>query len=216
MPTRDIETTLKETFNHVIGVDEVGRGSLAGEVYVVACELPDSLEFLGKNMCYLRDSKKISELRREKMYNLFMDGKVLFEVGIATVNEIDALNILQATKLAMKRAIENLIARLKGSVAILVDGNFSPELKNCHIQCIPQGDSKESCISTASILAKVCRDRKMKEYATTYPDWAPEFFNSKGYGTKKHIEKIRLLYPNITPIHRKSFAPIKQLIGKVL
>ena len=183
----------------VCGVDEAGRGPLAGPVYAAAVILPDGLEDMGIN-----DSKKISEKKREQIYDTIIQNAVAYGIGYATETEIDEINILNATFLAMKRAVENM------GVApdlILVDGNRKPGTGYEEITVV-KGDAKSISIAAASILAKVSRDRYMRAIAEKYPEY--EFEKHKGYGTKLHYEKIEQY--GILPDHRKSF--LKKILNK--
>lgn len=176
----------------ICGVDEAGRGPLAGPVFVAAVVLPPNLMIDGLN-----DSKKLSEKKREILYDEIKSLAVACNVAFATEREIDEINILNATFLAMKRAITGL--NLQPDV-VLVDGNRSPDL-NVPTQTIVKGDSLSASIAAASILAKVERDRLMKNLSKKYPEY--NFEKHKGYGTKMHIDLIKKYGP--CEIHRKSF-----------
>ncbi len=185
----------------VAGVDEAGRGPLAGPVVASAVILPESGDFEGWD-----DSKKLSEKRRTAAFEEITGGAWLgleWSVGIAEVEEIERLNILRATHLAMERAVGGLETEPAIS---LVDGKhaqyFSPPQRP-----VVKGDSLSFSIAAASIVAKVTRDRIMLEAAETYPEYG--FENHKGYGTPEHIEKLRRHGP--CPIHRKTFEPVAQL-----
>lgn len=182
----------KDGFSCVCGVDEAGRGPLAGPVYAAAVVLPDSCDIEGLN-----DSKKLTEKKREALFDVIKESAVSCAVGIATVEEIDSINILNATFLAMSRAIEAL--NVEPDCA-LIDGNRAPKLD---IECrtIVKGDAKCPSIAAASVLAKVSRDRYMREMAEKYPQY--QFEKHKGYGTKLHYEMIEKY--GICPIHRKTF-----------
>lgn len=174
------------------GVDEAGRGPLAGDVYAAAVILPPGCELPGLN-----DSKKLSEKKREILFDLICEKAVAWSVGTASVEEIDHLNILQATFLAMKRAVEGLsvLPRLA-----LVDGSQNPPLP-VHSRAIVKGDGKSASIAAASILAKVSRDRYMKRLAEQYPQY--RFEQHKGYPTPLHYRLLDEFGPS--PVHRKSF-----------
>ena len=183
----------------VVGVDEAGRGPLVGSVVAGAVILPN--EFY---LPELTDSKKLSEKKREALYELITK-QCQWSVGESSPDEIDQINILQATMLAMKRAVENLNIQYN---QVLVDGNRCPDLQNC--TAIIKGDLTEPVISAASIVAKVTRDRQMLELDKQYPEYG--FAKHKGYGTKMHLEALNEFGP-IAGQHRTSFAPIKRLIG---
>lgn len=181
----------------VVGVDEAGRGPLAGNVVAAAVILKDNLKLEG-----LTDSKKISEKKREQLYKLITQN-CQWAVGIATIKEIDKINILQATMLAMRRAVEKLNVNYD---KVLVDGNRCPAVNNC--TAIIKGDLTQPVISAASIIAKVTRDREMVALDKKYPQYG--FAQHKGYGTKIHLEALKR-YGAIQGIHRESFAPIKEV-----
>ncbi len=185
-------------FTAVCGIDEAGRGPLAGPVYAAAVWLPEGLVIDGLN-----DSKKLSEKKREALFDVICENAVAYGIGFADEKEIDEINILQATYLAMRRAYENM---QKCCDYVLVDGNRMPEMP-VPGETIVKGDAKSPSIAAASILAKVSRDRLMLEYAKEYPEY--HFEKHKGYGTKVHTEA--LLKYGQCPIHRKSF--LKKLLG---
>jgi len=182
----------------VVGVDEAGRGPLAGPVIAAAVILDPK-----KNIDGVMDSKKLSEKKREILFDIICEEAIAYAIGRADVKEIDELNILQASLLAMQRAVNSL--HVKPAKA-LIDGNRCPQLY-CPAEAIIKGDDKVPAISAASILAKVTRDREMFGYDEKYPGYG--FAAHKGYGTKKHLAAIDEL--GITEIHRKSFAPIKNM-----
>lgn len=178
----------------VCGVDEAGRGPLAGDVYAAAVILPRGVEIEGVN-----DSKKLSEKKREKLFDVIQEKSLSWCIAAATVEEIDRLNILQATFLAMRRAVSGLDIHPE---LVLVDGNRNPFQGEAQkAQTIVGGDAKSASIAAASILAKVARDRYMKELASKYPQYA--FEKHKGYGTKLHYELLR--EHGISDVHRKTF-----------
>ena len=181
------------------GVDEAGRGPLAGEVYAAAVILNPNDPIDG-----LRDSKKLSPKRRSDLCIQIKQRSLAWSISFASVEEIDKLNILNATLLAMERAIARL--DILPEIA-LVDGNKAPSLKGIEVFTIIKGDQKEPCISAASIIAKVARDERLMVLDHIYPKWG--FKRHKGYGTKIHIEAIKKY--GITPLHRKSFEPIKSM-----
>lgn len=177
----------------IAGIDEAGRGPLAGPVVVGIAIMPEDSMIEGVN-----DSKKVSEKKREKLYDLITQEAIAWNVGIADQNEIDEINILNATKLALTRAIEGL--KIKPDL-ILVDALTNINTLGIPYKSIIKGDAKEYSIAAASILAKVTRDRMMREYDEIYPQYG--FSGHKGYGTAKHIAAIKEYGPCI--LHRKSF-----------
>jgi len=179
------------------GVDEAGRGPLAGPVVAAAVMLDESRPIAG-----LADSKKLSAARRDRLYDTIRAQALCCSVAQATVEEIDRLNILQATMLAMQRAVQGL--RLKPKL-VLVDGNRLPVL-DVRAEAIVQGDDKVQAISAASILAKVTRDRGLADLHEQYPLYG--FDRHKGYGTAQHLEALRRWGP--CPAHRRSFAPVTE------
>ena len=183
----------------IAGVDEAGRGPLAGPVVAAAVILDDLNPIKG-----LADSKKLTALRREKLYDEIRAKALCCSIALATAEEIDALNILQATLLAMKRAVEGL--RLKPN-KVLVDGNRLPTLVVL-AEAIVKGDALVPCISAASILAKVYRDRWCADYHLEYPLYG--FAGHKGYGTVAHL--VALQEHGACPQHRKSFAPVAKVL----
>ncbi len=185
-------------FKTVAGVDEAGRGPLAGPVCAAAVILPVDCVIEG-----LDDSKKLSEKKREKLYDIIIEKAISYNIQLVDNEVIDDINILNATYLAMTNAVNNLDVKPD---FVLIDGNrLPPELKTPS-EAIVKGDSKSMSIAAASILAKVTRDRLMLELASEYPEY--EFERHKGYGTKLHCEKLREFGP--CKIHRKTF------IGKIL
>lgn len=190
---------LNSCFEVICGIDEAGRGPLAGPVYAAAVILPKGHIVEGVN-----DSKKISEKKRDLLFDKIIDECVCYSIGTASEQEIDEINILQATFLAMRRAVEGL--EIKPDIA-LVDGNKKPGLDIAE-QTIVKGDSKSANIAAASIIAKVSRDRYMLEMAEKYPEY--QFEKHKGYGTKLHYEMLEKY--GISPIHRKTF--LKKLLQK--
>lgn len=182
----------------IAGVDEVGRGPLAGPVVAAAVILDSSRPISG-----LKDSKKLSERKREELSIIIKESSLCFAFGRASVEEIDKLNILQASLLAMKRAVLEL--RIQPTLA-LVDGTFCPDV-SCLVKAIIKGDQSVPVISAASIIAKVERDQEMQELDRIYPNYG--LAQHKGYPTKQHIEALKRF--GITPIHRLSFGPVKDL-----
>lgn len=184
-------------------MDEVGRGSLAGPVLAAAVILPENFTVTG-----LTDSKKLSAKRREELAKRIKYECVCYSIGSADSKEIDELNILQATMLAMTRAVESL--KVKPAL-VLVDGNRLPTLK-IPSKAMVGGDATVAEISAASIVAKVQRDAVMRVYAKYYPHYG--FESNAGYGTRKHLEAIA--NHGVTPIHRYSFAPVRNNINKLM
>ena len=187
------EKLYDDTGNKIIcGIDEAGRGPLAGNVYAAAVILPSGVLIEGVN-----DSKKLTEKKREYLFDVIKEKALSYSVSFSTPDEIEKYNILNATFLAMKRAVDGL--DMKADVA-LVDGNRLPDL-GIESHCIVKGDGLSESIACASILAKVTRDRVMKKEAEKYPEYG--FEKHKGYGTALHREMIKKYGP--CPIHRKSF-----------
>ena len=183
----------------IAGVDEVGRGPLAGPVVTAAVILPAEFD-----LPFLTDSKKLTEKRRAVLDTAIKEQALAWTIAEATVEEIDQINILQATMLAMQRAVGDL--SIKPDM-VLVDGNRAPDF-GIQAKPIVGGDGLEPSISAASIIAKVARDTLMKDYAETYPGYG--FERNSGYPTKQHREA--LIEQGVTPIHRRSFAPVKKLL----
>lgn len=183
----------------IAGVDEAGRGPLAGPVVAAAVVLDDIRVVEG-----LADSKQLSEKRRKALYRDIERSAIATAIGVASVNEIDDLNILRASLLAMKRAVERLSVRPH---RVLVDGTFCPQIE-CEVRAIIKGDRSVSAISAASILAKVTRDRMMLELDAMYPEYG--FAKHKGYPTAAHLETLQRLGPTV--VHRRSFEPVKRAL----
>ncbi len=177
---------------YICGIDEVGRGPLAGPVLAGAVILPKDAQIL-----YLNDSKKLSPKRREELYDEILDVAVATGIGRAEPERIDEINILNATYEAMRMAIDQLSVRPD---VLLVDAVTIPDIDIPQVPIV-KGDAKSVSIAAASILAKVTRDRMMVEYDRLYPGY--DFASNKGYGTKAHIEALRKLGP--CPIHRNTF-----------
>lgn len=196
----EIEDALKEKGVGVIcGVDEAGRGPLAGPVCAAAVILPEHLEILGLN-----DSKKLTDKKRRELFPIIKEQAVAYGIAFASEQEIDEMNILQATFLAMKRAI----AQLDGKADFaLIDGNRETDF-GMDVMTVVKGDSRSANIAAASILAKVTRDEYMEKLAEEYPQYGFEVH--KGYGTKKHYDALREY--GASPVHRQSF--LKKFYGK--
>lgn len=179
-------------FGAICGIDEVGRGPLAGPVVAGAVILPKDCDIL-----YINDSKKLSEKKREELYDVIMEQAAAAGIGMASPQRIDEINILQATYEAMREAINNL--KIKPDILL----NDAVTIPGVTIRQIPiiKGDAKSISIGAASIIAKVTRDRMMIEYDSILPEY--DFASNKGYGSASHIEALRQIGPS--PIHRKSF-----------
>ncbi len=190
--------------NVIVGVDEAGRGPWAGPVVAAAVILDFSKVDLYKD---IRDSKKISEVKREKLYDVIINNCHTYSIAEVSHNLIDEINILQATMLAMKKCIEKLKEPFD---IVLIDGTNKPDIKDKIIKCIKDGDAKSLSIAAASIIAKVHRDKLMRFYDKIYPHY--DFGKHKGYGTKDHVQA--LLKFGICPIHRKTYKPVKKIIEK--
>ena len=186
-------------YNVVCGVDEAGRGPLAGPVFAAAVILPENCEIEGLN-----DSKKLSEKKRDLVYDDIIRDAICWSVGIADEKEIDEINILNATFLAMKRAVDGL--KIKPDLAY-IDGNQYPKTGVKEITIV-KGDGKCMSVAAASIIAKVSRDRFMLEIAEKYPEY--QFSKHKGYGTKLHYEMIEKY--GVSPVHRRTF--LKKILGE--
>ena len=194
MPDLSFETAaLNKGFTAVCGVDEAGRGPLMGPVCAAAVILPEDVVLEGVN-----DSKKLSEKKREALFDVIKEKAIAYSVAFASVEEIEEVNILNATYLAMNRAIEGL--KLPADYA-LIDGNRVPKGIKIPCETIVKGDAKSLSIAAASILAKVSRDRLVLEYDKEYPEY--KFALHKGYGTAAHIEAIKKYGP--CKYHRPSF-----------
>ena len=185
----------------IAGVDEAGRGPLAGPVIAGAVILDPDKPIEG-----LRDSKRLSASRRDELFDQIRERALAWAVGRADVEEIDRINILQATMLAMSRAVEALQPSADHA---LIDGNRCPDL-SCTSRAIIKGDSKVPAISAASIMAKVTRDREMLDLDRRYPGYG--LAQHKGYPSKAHIEALESL--GVTPVHRRSYAPVRRIIER--
>ena len=207
MPHFNIELSLEKP---VIGIDEVGRGPLAGPVVSCACIFLD-YEIEQSKLLFLNDSKILTSKKRDEafqvLYQLKNDNKLKYALGLATVNEIDSLNILEATKISMKRAVQKL---QYNKANLIIDGKIDLELSELPSIGVVNGDQRSFSIASASIIAKIHRDRYMRFLSLRFPNY--DWKNNVGYGTKKHIDQINK--KGITNYHRKSFKPIKSLIHK--
>lgn len=181
------------------GCDEVGRGPLAGDVVAAAVILPANHGIEGIN-----DSKKLSEKKRERLFDQICECATAYAISRCSPQEIDELNILHASMEAMKRAVEALVVQPE---KVMVDGNRLPKWQY-HSEAVVGGDAKYECIAAASILAKVTRDREMVALAQQYPEYG--FDKHKGYPTKAHMEAIAA--HGVCAIHRRSFAPVKRAL----
>ena len=201
MPDLAIEKSARlKGYKLVCGVDEAGRGPLAGPVCAAAVILPEDIEIEGLN-----DSKKLSEKKRELLFDVIKEKAVSYAIAFGSVEEIEEFNILEATFMAMNRAIDSL--EVKPDYA-LIDGNRVPKGIKIDCETVIKGDAKSSSIAAASILAKVTRDRLLLEYDKEYPQY--NFKKHKGYGTKEHTSLI--LEHGVSPVHRRSF--LKKLLGE--
>ncbi len=201
MPDLELEkAALHRGFKYICGVDEAGRGPLAGPVCAAAVILPDNLEIEGLN-----DSKKLSEKKREALFDIITEKALAYSIAFGTLEEIEEFNILEATFIAMNRAIDGL--EIKSDFA-LIDGNRVPKEIKIPCETVVKGDAKSASIAAASILAKVTRDRLLLEYDKKYPQY--NFKKHKGYGTKEHTDLILKYGP--CDIHRMSF--LKKLLGE--
>ena len=200
MPDYEFEkAAVNSGFSCICGADEAGRGPLAGPVCAAAVILPAGVVIEG-----LDDSKKLTEKKRERLYDIIKETAVAYSVAYGTLEEIETVNILEATYLAMNRAIDGL--NVKPDFA-LIDGNRVPRGIKIPCETIVKGDSKSMSVAAASVLAKVTRDRLMLEYDKKYPEY--NFKKHKGYGTKEHTELIKQYGP--CEIHRLSF--LKNILG---
>lgn len=190
----------KEGYNYICGIDEAGRGPLAGPVVVAAVIMPKDSMIEGVN-----DSKKVSEKKREKLYELIIEEAISYSVGIVDQNEIDRINILNATKAGLTEAVRTL--KVKPEL-ILVDALTNIDTCGVPYQSIIKGDAKSYSIAAASIIAKVTRDRIMREWDKVYPQYG--FEKHKGYGTAAHISAIK--ENGLCSLHRLSF--VKNIINK--
>ena len=196
--TKNNRFTSKNLIKTLAGVDEVGRGSLIGPVYAAAVILNKSI-----NKKLLKDSKSLTKKKREEIYS-YIKKNSIWTIGHASVKEIEKINILKASLLAMKRAIMKL--KKKPSL-VLIDGNKLPDLKKYNLKYVIKGDQKIPSISAASILAKVSRDRFITSLSKEFINYGWD--TNSGYGTKEHLEAIKIY--GVTKYHRKTFSPIKNI-----
>jgi ribonuclease HII len=186
---------------HVMGVDEVGRGPLIGNVVTAAVVLPEGCSLA------LTDSKKLSDKKRNELYPQIIEQSLAYAIGEATPEEIDQLNILQATMLAMTRAIDSVLKQLNDVTGIYIDGNRCPNY-NFPMKAVVKGDMKIAEVSAASILAKVTRDNQMIELAKKYPKYG--FDQHKGYPSPSHLKALEEF--GLIPGYRRSFKPVRKLL----
>ncbi len=192
----------KKGFKYIIGLDEAGRGPLAGPVVVAGVLINPKIKKLVKG---INDSKKLSKKQREKLYKILVTCKdIKWSVAIVSEKIIDKINILEATKLAMRKVVKKLNPDF-----LILDGNFLLDI-SLPQKSVVKGDSKVLSVAAASIIAKVTRDRLMKKYHKKYPSYG--FDSHKGYGSEFHMKMIKKYGP--CPIHRKSFFPISELIKR--
>ena len=188
----EFDDSYRDRYKYICGVDEAGRGPLAGDVYAAAVIFPEGVVIEGIN-----DSKKLTEKQREKLFDVIKEKALAWCIASSTVEEIERLNILEAAKLAMQRAVEGLSV---SPDMILIDGNMPPKF-DTDSEAVVKGDGLSQAIAAASVLAKVARDRYMKELAAKYPQW--QFEKHKGYGTKLHYQMIDQF--GESPVHRPCF-----------
>lgn len=185
--------------NFICGTDEAGRGPLAGDVYAAAVILPHGIEIER-----LFDSKHLTEKRREHLYDVIIEKAIAYSIQSATIEEIEQINILNASMLAMRRAVDTLTVKPD---IVLIDGNIIRGFGEINAKCVVRGDTLSPNIAAASVLAKVTRDRYMKELDEIYPEY--NFKKNKGYPTKEHIAGIHIY--GASPVHRKNF--LRKILG---
>ncbi len=193
----------REGFRRIAGIDEAGRGPLAGPV-VAAAAVFDPAEIIEG----IDDSKRLSEKRREAIFDVILERALDFGVGISRQDEIDEYNILEATRMAMRRAVMNL---RRSPDCLLIDGMPLPGI-DIFQEAIVGGDARCRCIAGASIIAKVVRDRIMRDFDQKFPGYG--FARNKGYPTREHLEAIQEL--GVLPIHRQTFAPVRRAIEETI
>lgn len=201
----DLEIQKKHQQIKLVGVDEAGRGPLAGPVCAAACYIPPSL-YEHPIMQQINDSKKLTPKKREKIFEEFTKLPIIYCTGFASSQKIDDVNILQATFFAMRHALSKFNGQ---NIYVLVDGNRLISNLKAPQEAIIKGDGTSLCIAAASIIAKVSRDRYMNIVASKYPNY--NFDDHKGYGTQSHIEAIKKYGP--CPEHRKTFEPLATMFG---
>lgn len=198
----------KEIYNRgyqrVCGIDEAGRGPLAGPVVAACVGIEKKFDYSQVELDLIKDSKKLTEKKREYLYD-FIKSKFRYGVGVVGEKKIDEINILQATFLAMRKAVEDIKTNPD---YVLLDGNLLIPSLNVRQTAIIGGDNLVLSIAAASIIAKVTRDRMMRKYSQLYPEYG--FESHKGYGTKKHKEALQK--HGACPIHRKTFAPVRRVL----
>ncbi len=199
----DKQQAIRLEANCIIGIDEAGRGPLAGPVVACACFIPPAMV---SDFADVNDSKKLTEKKREELYNRLVHAEVAYGIGFASAQEIDRLNILQATFLAMRRAAYKFL-NLPHAVA-LIDGPYPAAGLTLRQEPVIDGDAKSLAIAAASIIAKVTRDRYLNILDKLYPGYG--FAGHKGYGTAKHLQALRELGP--CREHRRTFAPVRKLL----
>ena len=210
LPTLDWELKFGYPSFHLIGVDEVGRGCLAGPVVAGAVLLPSVVDYsLHPWLSEVADSKLLKPSTRERLAPLIEAWAPASAVGVASVQEIDEINIYHAAHLAMRRAIEQVMKKVSGEARILIDGNALPKNLPARAHAIVKGDMKCLSIAASSVIAKVWRDREMDRYDREYPKYG--FAGHKGYGTPAH--QAALSGSGACPIHRRSFAPVAKALG---
>ncbi|MBP7564065.1 MAG: ribonuclease HII [Candidatus Cloacimonetes bacterium] len=198
----DNDLLKKREYKILAGTDEAGRGPLAGPVVCASVILPD--DFYHED---LNDSKKISEIKRDKLFTYIQNKAIAFSIEVVEAQTIDELNILNATLYGMKKSIESLSVKPD---MVLIDGNKTPKHLSINSQTVVSGDAKHACIAAASILAKVTRDKIMNDYDQIYPQYG--FAKHKGYPVSAHLKAIREY--GICKIHRKSYKPVSQMTIK--
>ena len=204
---KEEEKLFSAGYNLIGGIDEVGRGPLAGPVVSACVLMPSGFKIKNKKLLEIKDSKKLSEKKREELFDIIMETFPAIGIGSCDYETIDRINILEASFLSMKKALGAL---RKKPEYILVDGKFKIPNLSLKQKTIIKGDSSVFLIAAASIIAKVSRDRFMKSADKKYPQYG--FAQHKGYGTKLHLDALKVYGPCL--IHRKSFAPVKKQIKK--